>query len=267
MAGPGRVRRGISRVFQKLLGYSGYFQLYNFPFQYALSLYRGTGIVTVAWINLGTMLLEYVAYVVLVFRCLPGIRIHIALADRTLLREVASFSLSQLLVHAATLVRMRIDPLLVQWFLTLPAVAVYAIALRISESTLLLTKQVINVFAPLVAQLQGSGDVIKLRFILLNATKFVFAASTVLTLSVCLFAREIIVLWVGSEMAAAAIPLCILMAAMGLNVPQMMVANVLVMTGHHKLSAQAQGAGILVNLACSILLAPFWVSAASPWAH
>lgn len=218
------------------------------------ALERGAGIVGLAWVNLGAMLAEYLTYTVLCFVFVPGLRVLPRLADRSHFREMASFSVSQLLVNVAALVRLRTDPIIVTLFLPLPYVAAYAVALRIAESSLLLTKQAINAMTPLVAQVCGEGDAQKVRFMLVNAARFAFGGAVILSTPVCCLARDILRLWVGPQFEVAAPTLIVLMVAMALVVPQMVAANVLVMNGHHALSARAQVWGMALNVAVSVLL-------------
>lgn len=218
------------------------------------ALSRGGGLITLAWINLAVMLIEYSAYAVFALRRVPGLRIAWSLADRTLLREITSFSAAQLIISSAAIVRMRTDPLIVSWVLPLSQVAVYAIALRVAENALLLTKQGINVLTPLIAQLKGEGDTQKVRFLLVSVGKFSFFSAVLLTVTISTFAREIIALWVGPEFAGAAPVLVVLMTAMCLLVPQMSAASVLMMTGHHKKMAKAEVAGMCINVGVSVAL-------------
>jgi O-antigen/teichoic acid export membrane protein len=220
-----------------------------------VGLAHGAGVVTLAWLNLTAMLAEYTLYLGFAFRCVSGLRISFRLADRKLLRSVASFSMAQFIVSMAALVRLRTDPLIVQWFLPLSQVAVYAVALRIAESALLLTKQGINVLAPLMAQLHGAGETDKIRTALLGAGKMAFFGSVILTAPICLFAREIVVFWVGPAFAPAAPTLIVLMISMCLIAPQLVASNVLAMTGHHRVTARAEVVGMLLNLAVSVALA------------
>ena len=215
---------------------------------------QGMGIVTLAWLNLVTMLGEYGAYTVFAYRLMPGLRVSLALMDRGLLREVIEFSGAQLLVNVAVLVRARTDPLIIKCFLPMTAVAAYAVALRLSECLMLLIKQVINLMSPLVAEFKTAGDHAKLKLILLSGTKFVFAISGMVSLAVCLFAGDITRFWIGANFANVAPVLIVLTLAMWLVVPQLVAANILVMTGHHRFSARAQVVGMLINLGLSIFL-------------
>ncbi len=220
-----------------------------------VALAHGSGLVTLAWINLGAMILEYTLYAVFAFRTVGDLRISWKLADRSLLRTVAGFSFAQSIVSVAALVRLRTDPLIVQYFLPISQVAIYAVALRIAESALLLIKQGINVLSPLMAQLHGSGDHDKIRTTMLGAGKLSFFGSTLLTVPICVFATQIVSRWVGTGFASAGPTLIVLMLSMWLVTPQLVAASVLAMTGHHKITARAEVGGMLLNLCVSIALA------------
>ncbi|MDX1932659.1 MAG: oligosaccharide flippase family protein [Capsulimonadales bacterium] len=213
-------------------------------------------VVLLAWLNLGAMLFEYGAYVLLAFRLVPDLRIAPHRADAATLKEVAAFSGSQLLVNVAALVRLRTDPILVQVLLSTSSVALYGIALRISESVFLLLKQGINVLAPTFAERHGASDTENVRAVFLRSSRSVLAFAVVLCVPLCLMAREIVSLWVGPTFAPASPVLIVLLAAMALAVPAQVAGLVLAMTGQHAFSARAQVVGMVLNLGASIVLAP-----------
>ncbi len=219
-----------------------------------LTLSAGGGVVALAWANLAAMLAEYAAYVVLAFLLVPGLRVSPRLADRSLLGEMTSFSLSQLVVNVAALVRLRTDPVILKLFLPLSAVAAYTVALRIAEAVYLLTKQGVNAMSPVVAMLKGEGDEQKIRFVLLNAAKFAFVGACLPAAAAASFSRDLLTLWVGPAYAWAAPTMALLVTAMWLSVPQMVAAIVLVMGGHHAFSARAQVVGMVLNVGFSLLL-------------
>ncbi|GAB4455767.1 MAG: hypothetical protein OHK0029_12390 [Armatimonadaceae bacterium] len=219
-----------------------------------IGLSLGGDIVLLGMLNLLSMLAEYGAYVVLTYRRVPGLHLRLMRPDPSLLREVASFSGGQLLVNIAALVRLRMDPLLVTAFLPLSAVALYGIALRISEAAFLLTKQAINVLAPLVAELKGANDIERLRRVLLTASRHAFAAATALTVPVCVLSTNLLVLWVGPTFREASPVLTVLMVSLWLAIPAQVAANILVMSGYHRLTTTAQVAGMVLNVVSSVIL-------------
>lgn len=220
-----------------------------------IALAHGGTLVTMAWINLIAMLAEYAAYIALAYRYVPALRVSWRLANRESIRRELGFSMSQMVVNTASLVRLRTDPIIVKLFLSLESVGVYTIALRIAESALLLSKQITNIFAPIVAKMHREGDEEGVRKILTSGAKLAFAASLAISLPLCLLARDVIRDWVGPSFAAAAPVLVVLLAAMSLVILQMAACSVLTMSGHHKLTARADAAGIAINLAVSVALA------------
>ena len=217
-------------------------------------LYRGAGIVGLAWVNLATMLVEHLAYLVLSFRCVPDLRMSPRLADRSLLGEVFSFSAAQLVINVSALIRLRTDLILVRFLVSLALVPVYAIALRLTEVTYYLIKQFVNVLAPLKVQLAAAGDGDGLRAILIHVAKIALVPVVMATSAAFVVGEQAIVFWVGPEFADAAPLLCILMSSLVVGVPPLLAFTLLGMTGEHSLTARAAAASIALNLAASALL-------------
>lgn len=214
----------------------------------------GGGIIGLAWLNLGLMLLEHLAYFLLCRRQVDRLELSPRLADRTLFREALSFSAATFVVSVSSLILLRTDPIIISFFLPLSSVAVYAIALKIVENAHLLSKQFINVTGPLIAELKGQGDEQKIRFILINSSRFALLPSLSIGIPLVLFAPDLLRLWVGSEYAAGAGSLVLLTIAMTLAVPQMIASNVLTMTGREGITARAAMASAVINLGISLLL-------------
>jgi O-antigen/teichoic acid export membrane protein len=223
-----------------------------------LTLEAGLGLVALALVNLGVMLVEHAGYVVLSFRIVPDLHLSPKLFRRDLLKEVGSFSLFSSVVAVAALVLLRTDPVIIKLYLPLSAVAVYAVALKIAEYGVILTKQLINVLTPLMAELHGSGEGEKIRFLLLNTTRFALAPALAGVVIVCVLGSEVLEAWVGPEFSAAWPILVILMVAGAASVPQMMASNVLTMTGHHRFTAMAAALSVALNLGASLLLIRPW---------
>ena len=219
-----------------------------------LALSHGYGLVALATANLIAMVLEHVAYVVLAFVYVDGLRVSLSLFDRGLFKETASFSVFSLIVNAAVFVRLRADPIVVKLFLPLSAVAVYAVALKICEYLLLLVTQFVNTLTPLIAELGGAGDRERIRLVLVNCTKLALAPAVVLATATYVFGEDALVAWVGEEFRAAGAVFVVLMTAMAFSVPEMMCSNVLAMTGHHRFTAGATVASVCLNVLISVIL-------------
>lgn len=227
--------------------------LYAIVTWYALE--HGAGLLVVAWISLGSMLLEYAMYagVVLASR---SVQFAPKFFDRSFLREASGMSLYMFLANIAGLVLMRSDPIIIKMFLPLTAVTVYSVAQRIGENVFMIVKQFVNVLSPLVAQLHSSGDETKIRFILINASRFALTPASIILVGVLAFGNQAIVLWLGPTMRDSGPLLQILCIAMWLLTPQLTASMILTMTGEHRVTGLASMASMIVNLTASIILIP-----------
>jgi O-antigen/teichoic acid export membrane protein len=220
-----------------------------------LVLYLGYGVVALAWINLAAMLVEYFGYAWCAYATMPGLRLTRALIDKTILKEVAWFSSAQFLINIAALILLRTDPIIVKAFLPLSGVAIYAVALKIAENAYLLAKQFTNLLGPLAAQLKERAEEQKVRFLFVNCTKFAMAPSVILAVATYVFGTEALTYWVGPDFAAGGIVLMVLLTAMALGMAELTSSAVLSMTGHHRATAWAAAAEVVLNVGLSVALA------------
>jgi O-antigen/teichoic acid export membrane protein len=219
-----------------------------------VALERGFGLLALAWMNLGAMLLEYVGYMWFAYATIEDLRISPALFDKRLLKEAASFSSAQFLINIAALVLLRTDPLVVKAFLPLSAVAIYAVALKIAENAYLLAKQFTNLLGPLAAELRENAEETKIRFVFVNCTKFAMAPGVMLAVAMYVLGRETLTFWVGQDFAAGGVVLMVLLTSMALDMPGLTSSAVLSMTGHHRITAWAAVVEVVLNVALSVAL-------------
>ncbi|HQH71082.1 MAG TPA: oligosaccharide flippase family protein [bacterium] len=217
-------------------------------------LIQGGGVIGVSVVGVISMLIEHGLYAMLSFMVVDHLRFGWSGIDFKEFREVLSFSVYQLIVNVANLVLLRSDPILIKLFMPITAVAVYGVALRIAEYSRQFVKQFINVLSPHISEMHGAGDKEGLRRLLLDGTKIAFSVCIALCVPLWVFSREAIVFWVGESMAGAAPVLLVLTGVTVLTIPQLMASNILAMTGHHVFTAGASVAGIVINIAASVLL-------------
>lgn len=218
------------------------------------TLEQGGGLLALAWSSLIAMLLEHFLYVILSFLTVPKVRLSWHLVDMAVLRQVASFSGYQLMTDISSLVLLQVDLLLVQWFLGLESVALYAVALRISTHVFYLSKQFVNVLSPLVAEYKGKGRERPIRELLIKGTRVALVPGVIIFLCAQVFADQAIAFWVGSSFLLSAQVLRLLLFAVMLGLPYLVAANVLAMTGRHRFTAWTSMASVLANIAFSVLL-------------
>ena len=219
-----------------------------------LALMSGYGLLTLGLLNALAFTLEHAAYLLLCKKHVKELKISVKLFDFSILREVLSFSCYAFLINIASVILLRTDPLIISWFLPLTAVAVYALGLKIAEQFMLLTKQFINVFSPVFAELNGAGNEEKIRSVFLSSTRHALAATLLMAYPLLFIGEAALVLWVGESFRMAGAVLSLLILAMIIKVAQETASNVLGMTGHHRWIAGTGIISAVVNLVLSMLL-------------
>ena len=215
----------------------------------------GHGIVAMGWAGLVTTLLEHLAIVLLATRYVAHLRVSWRLADPRMLPELMSFSAYQAVVNVSVLVLLRLDPIIIKLFLPLTSVAVYGVALKVAENVQLLIKQFINALTPHIGALHGAGDDGGIRDLFIRGTRLATALTAALFAPIWLYAPEGIRLWIGPDFQAAVPVIRILLVTVLVATPQLMAANVLNMTGHHRYLAVAALLAMGLNVGSSLALA------------
>lgn len=217
-----------------------------------LAIRLGYGIVGVAGANLATMLIEYAAYWVVAKATTPGLIVRPSLFDRAILKDAWKLALSQLIVAASGLILLRTDPLIIQAFLPLAAVSVYAVALRISESAFLLVKQFINVLSPHIAERQGRGDHEGVRQMFVVSTRYALAPAFLIALPLAVYSTTILTHWIGPSVADGGPVLAVLCLSMLFMTPQVVASTFLTYTGRYLHASKPVVFGAILNVAASI---------------
>lgn len=223
-----------------------------------LVLSAGYGLPGLAAVTAFTMLGASLFLIPFTYRLLPNFSLSPAAFAPERAGELLHFSIYFFIANVAVLVILRIDPVVIKMFLSLQAVAIYAVAGKVSEYTYLLNKQFSNALMPLVSQSSGAGDAATVQRVLVDGTRFLLAIALPFCSLLFFFAPEIIQLWLGSEFAESAGLLRILLGAVLGTAVQLNAANVLGMTGRHRFVAFAMGGSAAINLGLSLWLIQIW---------
>jgi O-antigen/teichoic acid export membrane protein len=217
-------------------------------------LQAGYGITGLAVSTALTMLGTSLALIPLAYRLLPGFSLHWRLMSLRNIRPLLSFSIYAFMANVAVLMTLRLDLVVIKLFLPLSAVALYAVAAKISEYTFLLNKQFSNALMPLVSQLHGRGDTGAIRRVMTDGTRLLLAVAVPAIGLLYYYAPELMQLWLGEEFAQSADLLRILLLALVPMTLQLNAANILGMTGRHRFLALAMLASAGLNLLLSVAL-------------
>lgn len=241
-----------------LINFVRTFSVIAFSVAAYLALEWGHGWFVIGVIHLVVYGLEYLCFAGLARLTLPWIRLLPSTFDRGLVREVFGFGMATFTANSANVVQLRTDPFIVSAFAPLGAVTLYAVPLRVTEQLFVLSKQLVNVFSPVYAELHGNDQRQAISRAYLTCTRLAFGLFAGIVLPAFFFGRQGLILWMGPEFAAAAPILYLLLAAALLRLLQESANNALAMTGHHRVAARVTLISAFANVFGSIVLAPIW---------
>jgi O-antigen/teichoic acid export membrane protein len=184
----------------------------------------------------------------------PDLRFGIRGAQRRLVRTVASFSTSLLVINGASAVKTETDQVVIAAALPLARVAPYSLAQRVSQLPTIVTYQFTRVLFPLAAELHGTEDRGRLRGLYVGSTRLTLALFVPIAAGLMILAKPFLAAWVGAQFARDSDVAVILIAAGLFDVPMWPAASMLMGTNAHRALAVFAAASALLNLAISVAL-------------
>jgi O-antigen/teichoic acid export membrane protein len=172
----------------------------------------------------------------------------------TYVLRIGRFSIWALIANTSLLLILRIDPLILERYLTLADVAVYAIALKVGEQILYLNKQFSNALLPLVSSLQGVNQKNARSQLLLFSTRYLLLFATPVAALLCINAQDLVELWVGPVLSSAALPLSVLAIAAWVSTTQFNAANINGLSGHPRIVAISMALSAASKVTFGIIL-------------
>ena len=185
---------------------------------------------------------------------LPELSLRPMFFDRSLVRELSTFSLYFSLIQIAGLIATRVDAIVIKLFMPLQMVAVYSIGIRLSGKAEQFCSHLIKALTPVVAELHGAGEQQNIRAVWYRGSKLTTAFATPLLLGLALLAEPLIISWTSPEFQMS-VPVCQwLVAAIMISVIHGNTSNILSMGGQQKFLAFSILGCQVVNLGLSLFL-------------
>ena len=221
----------------------------------AVALLNGAGVEALAIILAGTEGTKAVANVVLAYRVVPGFGISIRNADWARLRSATKRSMSFFVNASNGMMTSRADELMIGAFMTVGAVGVYGVGLRVVNLTRTFGGQLDEVLMPVLARLtdtrQGRRE---LGAVMLKATRVTAGLATSITLVLVVFGEPFLKLWIGSEVEEAYYPLVILAVMSYFAMIQGLNVRILLASEQHKATSLLTLATMVLNVVLSLVL-------------
>jgi len=204
--------------------------------------------------NLVTGILPMFAMMIHCRRITPGFSLNLRYFDRSLVRELSSFSLYFSFSQIAAMIATRADAMVIKLFLPLEAVGIYSVGMRLSEKAGQFCSHLNRALSPVFAELHGSDEQSNVRAAHYTGAKLTVAFATPLLLGLALLAEPLILAWTGPDYRMA-VPVCQWLAAAAMvGIIHGNTVNLLSMSGHQKYVALIIFGGQLLNVALSFLL-------------
>jgi O-antigen/teichoic acid export membrane protein len=207
-----------------------------------------------AAVNMVTGVLPMFAMMIHSTRIMPGLSLNLRYFDRSLVRELTSFSLYFAVTQISGMIATRADALIIKLFLPLESVGIYSIGMRLSEKASQFCSHLTRALSPVFAELHSSDELSNVRAVHYMGTKLTVAFATPLLLGLAILAEPLILAWTGPDYLMA-VPVCQWLASAAMvSIIHSNTCNLLSMGGRQKFVAFAVFGGQIVNMILSFLL-------------
>lgn len=212
----------------------------------------GGGLIEMAIVTVVIALLGQVARFLLARRLIGGPLLSPRLFQRRLVRPLAGMSVWFSLSEIATVVTIRLDPVVVGIVVGVPEAAVYAVGQKLALACTQLVNPLTDGFFPLSSELDARGDRARLRGAVLTGTRISLALAIPIALTVAILADPAIEAWVGTGYEKAGIVVVLLVANAALAMLTSVGIRMLMGTGSFRYPSLALAAEAAANLGLSI---------------
>lgn len=214
----------------------------------------GGGLIELAIVTVAIALLGQVSRYLLARRLVGGPILSPRLFQRRLVRPLAGMSVWFSLSEIATVVTIRLDPIVVGVVVGVPEAAVYAVGQKLALACTQLVSPLADGFFPLSSELDARGDRPRLRGAILTGTRISVALAIPIALTIAILADPAIEAWVGTGYEEAGLVVVLLAANAALAMLTGVGIRMLMGSGNFRYPSLALVAEASVNLGLSIAL-------------
>ncbi|HYM25574.1 MAG TPA: oligosaccharide flippase family protein, partial [Vicinamibacterales bacterium] len=196
----------------------------------------------------------YLAYAWSAWNVFPELHIHVRHFSRADWFDVTAYSMYVFIIGLGSQISFNVDNLVVGAYLGTAAVAVYAVAVRVSEYQRRVCDQFSGMLFPLIVRFDAQKNNEALRTALVDGARVSTLLAAGVTTCLVGFARPLMVHWMGPGFDGSVAPFYVLAAVGVLMVSHASQASVLMATGSHRIVACVWIVEGVANLALSLAL-------------
>jgi O-antigen/teichoic acid export membrane protein len=216
---------------------------------------RGHGVVSLAVKSLAITVAKGGAAYVIARRAEPGLRLGFSLVTRATLRRTMSYGSFVGGLRLLSVVYSQMDRAIIAIVVTVAAVSRYEVAFRVQSIATLVLVMSSSAVLPAAAYNAARGDVAKQRELFLRGSKYAVALVVPVTLAALVYARALIINWVGDDYAAMATATRVFLVLPMLSCVNQVGVTMLIGLGYARRVLVLQAMSVGVNLVASIALA------------
>ena len=215
----------------------------------------GGGVESLAIILASVEVPKAVARFVLAYALVPGFQISMRRVNWRYLKQSGKRSVTFFINTSNSLLNTRADELMIGALLTVSAVGVYGVALRLVNMSKTFALQLNDVLIPTASKLTNAGgSKQELASMMVKATRVTGGLITAMTLVFIVFGHPFLHLWVGPELEDAYYPLVILSITAYFSVIHDLPSKVVLASDRHKLASLLMLGSMAGNIALTLAL-------------
>ncbi|HWR81918.1 MAG TPA: oligosaccharide flippase family protein, partial [Candidatus Deferrimicrobium sp.] len=214
----------------------------------------GQGLVAMAVMVLIVNLLVQLGMNLIRARKYPQMHFSRDLINREQTKELLHYGVYSFLLVVTWIVIFQSDNIIIGWFISAEAVAVYSVAAALVNQVRSSIGVLTTPLVPAISHFEAEKDFDKIRRLYARATRYLYYLSGYLAIMTVLFGGPFILLWVGPEFAESILIIQILILSSAIHLPQSIAASVLLGISKHKIAFYIQGAEALSKIILSVIL-------------
>ena len=218
----------------------------------------GGGLRWVAGVTLGVNFVAFVIFVVVSRGLLPGVSIRPRF-DRQAFRQLGAFGIVKFVGQLGWLLTFQLDRVIVAAFLPIAQVAYYSVPVTIAQKFTLVQAAFSTAIFPAASEMHALDARDRLQLLYLSATKLVLAVALPPVVLVTLFAKPLMITWLGTAFGEASSGIMAVLAlAYGANLLVAVSSLTADATGRPHWTTAAIIAGAILNVSLTLALVPHY---------
>ena len=219
-----------------------------------LLLELGYGLVAMSLLILGLNTVTHLWRYTIRVRLFPRVKFSMSAINSEKTKELLSYGSTSLLIVASWIVIFQTDNIVIGRFISMEAVAVYAVPAMIITQL----RNSINAIAvpiiPTISHIEAEKDDARIMDIYFKSTRYLYYLSAFICIGVLFFGGPFILLWIKEGFAESVDILYILIIPASIYLPQMIANSVLFGISKHKILLYILAAEGVSNIALSLAL-------------